>query len=683
MPELTPIAFSVLIRRMFYEFRREQKIFDLQARYFWRGTSDAKVNLGVRMHGMPAGNAVGPAAGPQTQMAQNIVLSWLGGCRIMELKTVQIDDRLNIPRPCIDATNVGYNIEFSQELLVQQSLEEYVKAWMLLRMLEEAEVLGVAKRTGSSASPHFYDCIFDLSCGYDLKGIQSEKVQAFITGLQDASQTIEQLRSEIPDEFKEFRSLDYSPKIVSSATLSTFHNCPPNEIEAISDYLLRHNHLHTIVKMNPTMLGGERLDELLHDVMGYEDITVNSTALTAGLQFDDSIAMMRRLRKTAHELGLKAGAKFSNTLEVLNHRDFFPEGERVMYMSGAPLHPIILELALKFRLAYQQYCVDLGAAVEPAEDGLVPISFSAGVDKHNFSNCVACGFTPVTTCTDLLKPGGYNRTFEYLKALEADMAAAGSATIEAFAGDPAASLANHQRIAAETVADSRYYQERNALIPKRINSHLVIFDCITCDKCIPVCPNDANFTYQTPEFQQSYTNYSISADGTLTAMASAELKLKKSRQIANFAAFCNECGNCDTFCPEYGGPFIEKPTFFPDLEQWQEWTKYDGFFIRKADDAEEIFGRIKGIDYLLQIPSANAHHVFNCPAGSVLVDPEKASVTEVLEARGPGGLVDMHTYLTLRILLQGVLHDTKLNYVNAPYAADGVGLFQGSSLSVQ
>ncbi len=51
-----------------------------------------------------------------TSLLQNIVLSWLAGSRIIELKTVQILDELKIPRPCIDATNVGYNVEWSQEL---------------------------------------------------------------------------------------------------------------------------------------------------------------------------------------------------------------------------------------------------------------------------------------------------------------------------------------------------------------------------------------------------------------------------------------------------------------------------------------------------------------------------------------------------------------------------------------
>ena len=85
-------------------------------------------DLSVRFHDRVAGNASGPASGPQSQMAQNLVLSWLAGGRIMELKTVQVNDELKISRPCIEAANVGYNIEWSQELRVPDSLEQYVQA---------------------------------------------------------------------------------------------------------------------------------------------------------------------------------------------------------------------------------------------------------------------------------------------------------------------------------------------------------------------------------------------------------------------------------------------------------------------------------------------------------------------------------------------------------------------------
>ena len=667
MPELNPLPFATLVRRVFREHRRDARIFDLPAAKFWRGPADPAVSMGVVSCGKPAGTPLGPAAGPHTQLAQNIVLSWLGGARIMELKTVQVDDRLTIGRPCIDMTNVGYNIEFSQELRVRQSLEEYVKAWMLIRMLEEEGVLGMAGRprdTQPCATPHFHDVIFDLSVGYDLAGIQGPKVQEFILGLQDASGVIEQLRAQIPDDFAGFRRLDYEPRIVSTATLSTFHGCPADEIEKIVAHLVRHNGLHTIIKMNPTMLGGDRLGELLHGRLGYDDIRVNPAALASGLQFEDSLAMTHRLRALARGCGVTVGAKFSNTLEVLNHRPFFPAGEKVMYMSGAPLHPITLELALKWREAYHERFPD---------DDATPVSFSAGVDRHNLASCVACGFVPVTVCTDLLKMGGYGRMHEYLVALEAAMRVAGARTVDEFiaaggTADPA--VANHRRICAEALADPRYTKAKNSTVPKRIDSTLLLFDCISCDKCVPVCPNDANFTFELPKQKIPYSNF-ILRDGGAEAAGGGVLEITKPHQIANFAPFCNECGNCDTFCPEYGGPFIEKPGFFHDFAQWQANPDWDGFHIARTPEHDMIFGRMKGAVFTLATPPAQPEsglHRFICQAGEVVIDAHALVVAEVAECHEDAGMVDMNAYLTLRLLLRGVLHSRQVNYINAAFA---------------
>ena len=111
MSELVPIPLPLQLTRAFLEYEREGKIFDLPKAKFFRGLSG--LDTSVTFHGQRAANPVGPAAGPHDQLVQNIVLSWLAGSRIIELKTVQIMDELKIPRPCIDATNVGYNVELA------------------------------------------------------------------------------------------------------------------------------------------------------------------------------------------------------------------------------------------------------------------------------------------------------------------------------------------------------------------------------------------------------------------------------------------------------------------------------------------------------------------------------------------------------------------------------------------
>ena len=138
MVDLYGTPFVELVDRMRLEFERQQSIFDLPQRKWHLPPAVEGIDLSVRFHGQLAGNPVGPASGPQTQMAQNLVLSWLAGARIMELKTVQVNDELNISRPCIDAANVGYNVEWSQELRVADSLDQYVQGAMLIHMLRHA-----------------------------------------------------------------------------------------------------------------------------------------------------------------------------------------------------------------------------------------------------------------------------------------------------------------------------------------------------------------------------------------------------------------------------------------------------------------------------------------------------------------------------------------------------------------
>src|SRR3982750_1704288 len=159
MAELYPAPLENLLKRIFYEHKKGQ-IFDLPVSKFYRGRPD--LNTAVHFHSKTAAAPVGPAAGPQDQMVQNIVLSWVAGSRIIELKTVQINDELSIPRPCIDATNVGYNVEWSQELKLEQSLTEYVAASMVLEILRAENYLGLDE-SQLTAEPNKLDVIFDMS----------------------------------------------------------------------------------------------------------------------------------------------------------------------------------------------------------------------------------------------------------------------------------------------------------------------------------------------------------------------------------------------------------------------------------------------------------------------------------------------------------------------------------------
>ena len=193
MAELYGVNLTTHLESILAEFKAKETIYGYPKRKMYLGFPE--VDLSVDFHGRRAETLLGPASGPHSQMVQNIVLAFLGGGRIMELKTVQILDQLESPRPCIDVRNVGYNVEWSQELRLEDSFTEYVTAWVLLKLLEELEILRIPK------GDPFYDTIFDISAGYDLKGIQSSQMHKWLSGFKNAGPAIERILEALPSKF--------------------------------------------------------------------------------------------------------------------------------------------------------------------------------------------------------------------------------------------------------------------------------------------------------------------------------------------------------------------------------------------------------------------------------------------------------------------------------------------------
>ena len=680
MAELIPYPFAALIERMFSELESADSIFDLPSKSFFLGREGR--DYSVPFHDKRAPTPLGPASGPQTQMAQNLVLSWLCGCRILELKTVQILDELEIPRPCIDMETIGYNVEWSQELKLEQSLHEYVKGAMLIEILKASGKLKMA--------PGFGEVIYDMSVGYDLKGIQTERVQDYIRGMKDASAVVEHYRKQIPDRFSQFRDLDFPTNLSNSLTLSTFHGCPPDEIERIIDFLLNEHSLNCIIKLNPTLLGEERVRELLQGVMGYEAVNVPSKAFQTDTSWDQAQGFVQRLGVTADQLGLGFGVKFSNTLIVENHRSFFPESEKEMYLSGPPLHVLATNLVDRFRDRFGDH---------------YPISFSAGIDRKNFADAVAIGLTPITSCSDLLKAGGYSRATTYFRELDSRMDRLGVNTIPDYiikaygnaeqalsecgkdaedskidecrkaleegtslleaAGEDLygrwlsqAKLFNTQTYAENATLDQRYALVKNSKPPTKVGSMLELFDCLTCDKCIPVCPNDANFMLSIPPEQVPVKTLTFQ-DGSWSVEESGKLVLEKKHQIANFADFCNECGNCDIFCPEDGGPYVLKPRFFGSRESFREFSNHDGFFIERNNGGDTVLARFSQDEY--ESTLMNGEVQFSGPGFNIRFsadDPEKTVSGEAETS------VDLTRYEIMEKIRWGILESGHVNYAS-------------------
>jgi putative selenate reductase len=677
MVQLAPVPFDVLVGRMLAEIERKRSIFDLPAQRFVKAHPGR--DLSIAVHGRRAATPFGPAAGPHTQMAQNIALAWLAGGRTIECKTVQVKDDIAVARPCIDMETVGYNVEWSQELPIGQSLAEYVKAAMLIEILKAS---GLGAGLGET--------VFDMSVGYDLAGVKSDKVSGFLDGMMDARALVETLRSQIPAP--KFRELPFPTCISGSLTLSTFHGCPPGEIEAIAEHLIGDVGLDVTVKLNPTLLGREGLDAILHDALGYREIRVPDRAFAEDARWEEVAAMVERLGGYAAARGRSFGVKFSNTLVVENHKRFFPASERMMYLSGAPLHPLAIALVARFRGAFGDR---------------FPISFSGGVDSHNFADAVALGLEPVTVCSDLLRFGGYRRGWVYVAELikrmdavaapdiatftlmahgqaeaalarlslpqERDAACraalAGGGDLRAAAGDAfaawvaAARALNAEAYAERVVADPYYAAAENATPPNKVGSRLALFDCMSCDKCIPLCPNDANFVLPIPPGETPVERVAPEGGGWKVEVVGA-IPFAAPRQFATFADLCNECGNCDVMCPEDGGPYRVKPLFFGSVESWRAAADRDGFVVERSGERFAIWGRFAG--EVVRVERGGDRVRFSGVGFDLTFDPGDVAGSVDGKAAGP---VDFTRLRIMLPMLDAVVAPDAINFVSATLRA--------------
>ncbi|NQT63804.1 MAG: putative selenate reductase subunit YgfK, partial [Candidatus Marinimicrobia bacterium] len=165
--KLYPVSIQHLITWMLSELKSDQLFGIHKDLFFIPSESDP---FRMQRYGQTLETPIGVAAGPHTQLSQNIIAAWLCGARYMELKTVQTLDELEVSKPCIDMQDEGYNCEWSQELKLNQSLDEYLNAWIAIHVLKEH--FGCQSDQGAGV-------IFNMSVGYDLDGIMNPNVQQF------------------------------------------------------------------------------------------------------------------------------------------------------------------------------------------------------------------------------------------------------------------------------------------------------------------------------------------------------------------------------------------------------------------------------------------------------------------------------------------------------------------------
>ena len=105
---------------------------------------------------------------------------------------------------------------------------------------------------------------------------------------------------------------------------------------------------------------------------------------------------------------------------------------------------------------------------------------------------------------------------------------------------------------------NRIVETKGNVIVKNPASHSELSHCLECNficnKCADVCPNRANIPI------------TINNEG-----------FKDLNQILHIDWMCNECGNCETFCPHQGAPYKNKVTLFKNEHDLNN-SENEGFY---------------------------------------------------------------------------------------------------------
>jgi putative selenate reductase len=162
----------------------------------------------------------------------------------------------------------------------------------------------------------------------------------------------------------------------------------------------------------------------------------------------------------------------------------------------------------------------------------------------------------------------------------------------------------------------------------------------------------------------AYSNFELGTDGP-RAIPGGVLRLVKARQFANYADACNDCGNCDVFCPEDGGPFVEKPRFFGSLETFHRDAGRNGFYIDHAQSA--IRGVIAGEAYILTLDRPADRASFERDDAEIeirLSDNRPLHWTPKSGLAGAPRTLDLLPYLKLKLLLESISDPRRAHFAN-------------------
>jgi putative selenate reductase len=173
-----------------------------------------------------------------------------------------------------------------------------------------------------------------------------------------------------------------------------------------------------------------------------------------------------------------------------------------------------------------------------------------------------------------------------------------------------------------------------------------------CDKCVEVCPNRANYTYLVPPMDVMVPRLSCQ-DDRVAVTGQDSFRVEQARQILHVDDFCNECGNCATFCVHEGSPYREKPRLFLRESDFQSEAD-NAFYIAEGKQGWTIKRRQNGREWRLEVPNGADEVAFENESLRLTLSASDFDVKAMELKEGFQGELSLAGAAEMFVILRGV-----------------------------
>ena len=170
-----------------------------------------------------------------------------------------------------------------------------------------------------------------------------------------------------------------------------------------------------------------------------------------------------------------------------------------------------------------------------------------------------------------------------------------------------------------------------------------------CNICVTVCPNLANQQYEIEPVTYNLQKI-VQKNGKYEIVNDKQFKVEQKYQVYNIADWCNECGNCNTFCPTKDAPYQNKPKVHLTKESFKN-SPHGFFIIDKPENSIIYYKKDKLIHKLVETKN---YYLYGVKGINIKINKKQFYIIDY-EIINNAKIVDLQIVAEMSVLKNGLL----------------------------